>query len=104
RTSRWGNPFKIMYEMVYCDASHRRFINDPWVFWDGPYPEDELQEYVVNLYDAWIKGKLQWPEIVRPCKFTVDDIKRELKGKDLICFCPLDHPCHAEVLLKIANS
>lgn len=28
---------------------------------------------------------------------------QELKGKDLACWCPLDQPCHADVLLKIAN-
>jgi hypothetical protein len=33
----------------------------------------------------------------------VDKIKKELKGKNLSCFCPLDKPCHADVLLKIAN-
>jgi len=26
-----------------------------------------------------------------------------LRGKDLACFCPLDQPCHADVLLEIAN-
>jgi len=31
-------------------------------------------------------------------------IKTELRGKNLACFCPLDQPCHADVLLKIANS
>lgn len=34
---------------------------------------------------------------------TVDDAKRELRGKDLACWCPLDHPCHADVLLEVAN-
>lgn len=29
--------------------------------------------------------------------------KRELQGKDLACWCPLDQPCHADVLLKLAN-
>ena len=28
---------------------------------------------------------------------------RELRGKDLACFCPLDGPCHADVLLEAAN-
>ena len=28
----------------------------------------------------------------------------ELKGKDLACFCPLDQPCHADVLLEAANA
>ncbi len=31
------------------------------------------------------------------------DIRRELRGKNLACWCPLDQPCHADVLLKIAN-
>lgn len=26
-----------------------------------------------------------------------------LRGKNLACFCPLDKPCHADILLKIAN-
>ena len=28
---------------------------------------------------------------------------QELCGKDLACLCPLDQPCHADVLLKAAN-
>lgn len=31
------------------------------------------------------------------------DAAAELKGKNLACFCQLDKPCHADVLLKIAN-
>jgi Domain of unknown function (DUF4326) len=32
------------------------------------------------------------------------EAKRELAGKNLACWCPLDEPCHADVLLGIANS
>lgn len=28
----------------------------------------------------------------------------ELRGKNLACWCPLDQPCHADVLLEIANA
>lgn len=28
----------------------------------------------------------------------------QLRGKDLACWCPLDQPCHADVLLELANS
>ena len=28
----------------------------------------------------------------------------ELRGKDLACWCSLDQPCHADVLLELANS
>lgn len=27
----------------------------------------------------------------------------ELRGHDLACWCPLDSPCHADVLLELAN-
>lgn len=31
------------------------------------------------------------------------EIRRELRGRDLACWCPLDQPCHADVLLLLAN-
>jgi hypothetical protein len=31
------------------------------------------------------------------------EIRNTLRGKNLACWCPLDGPCHADVLLKIAN-
>lgn len=31
------------------------------------------------------------------------EISVELRGHDLACWCPLDQPCHADVLLEIAN-
>lgn len=30
-------------------------------------------------------------------------VELNLRGKDLVCWCALDHPCHADVLLEIAN-
>ena len=39
----------------------------------------------------------------RPGRLKGDDL-RELRGKDLACWCPLDKPCHADVLLEIANA
>jgi hypothetical protein len=34
---------------------------------------------------------------------TIEDARRELRGRDLACYCPLDEPCHADVLLEVAN-
>lgn len=34
---------------------------------------------------------------------TIEEIRRELVGKNLACWCGLDEPCHADVLLEIAN-
>lgn len=33
-----------------------------------------------------------------------DEIRAELRGKNLACWCALDKPCHADVLLEIANT
>lgn len=33
----------------------------------------------------------------------VEEIIAELAGRDLACWCPLDEPCHADVLLELAN-
>ncbi|WP_165368501.1 DUF4326 domain-containing protein [Serinicoccus sediminis] len=33
----------------------------------------------------------------------LQEIRDELAGRDLACWCPLDEPCHADVLLKLAN-
>ncbi|XTZ18962.1 DUF4326 domain-containing protein [Micromonospora echinospora] len=32
-----------------------------------------------------------------------DAVRTELAGKTLACWCPLDQPCHADELLRIAN-
>jgi hypothetical protein len=34
--------------------------------------------------------------------YSRDDLN-EIKGLDLACWCRLDQPCHADVLLEIAN-
>jgi len=34
---------------------------------------------------------------------TVEDVKRELPGRKLAFYCAPDVPCHADVLIQIAN-
>lgn len=34
--------------------------------------------------------------------FDRDRLRAELAGRDLACWCPLDQPCHADVLLVLA--
>lgn len=40
----------------------------------------------------------------RVVRVTVDDVRRELAGRDLACWCKPTDPCHADVLLSIANT
>ena len=31
-------------------------------------------------------------------------VRRELRGRDLGCYCATDSPCHADTLLEVANA
>jgi Domain of unknown function (DUF4326) len=63
--------------------------------WGNPHPlslgrAEAVRRYRVDLF----AGRLP---------VSVDDVKRELRGRDLACYCPLDEECHADVLLAAAN-
>ena len=36
--------------------------------------------------------------------FSADDVRDELAGHDLACWCARDEACHADTLLEIANA
>lgn len=88
RPSKWGNPYHVgetyvdddqppPYETVYVDIS---------------------PEMAVDFYRKAIENQY-------PCvKITVSEVVAELHGKHLACWCPLDQPCHADVLLELANT
>jgi hypothetical protein len=79
RPSKWGNPWRV-------DPSLRA----EW--------STTTRELAVALfrdlvdYDGEVCGY--------PAR---EQIRAELAGHDLACWCPLDQPCHALVLLEIAN-
>lgn len=75
RPSRWGNPF-----------------NDAM---DGGD--------VVEWFRWWLAGELvaDWDE--RNGLAVQAEARKQLRGKDLACWCPLDKACHADVLLALAN-
>ena len=63
--------------------------------WGNPHPLSLGREEAVRRYrEDLVAGHL---------RVTVDDAKRELRGRDLACYCPLADPCHADVLLAVAN-
>ena len=35
--------------------------------------------------------------------YTPDDVRAQLRGKNLACWCPPGSPCHGDVLMEIAN-
>ncbi len=63
--------------------------------WGNPFKMgiDGTREEVVALYRNWL--------VEKGANGNLFDV-RELRGKDLVCWCrPL--PCHADVLLELAN-
>ena len=63
--------------------------------WGNPHPLELGRAEAVRRYrDDLLAGRLV---------ITVEDVKQQLRGVDLACYCPLDEPCHADVLLEVAN-
>ena len=52
----------------------------------GTYTNEEA----VTLYEGYVKDRH-------------DQIRKELKGKNIMCYCAPDEVCHADVLIRIAN-
>ncbi len=46
----------------------------------------------------------RYQRFLRECRLNGQDDFYQLRGKDLACWCPLDQPCHADVLLELANA
>jgi hypothetical protein len=49
----------------------------------------------MRLFREWITHPYQAK--------LLDLMRRELRGWNLACSCPLDMPCHADVLLELVN-
>lgn len=82
RPTKWGNPF--------------------WVTSDHPI---EIKASV-EWYSRWLAGEdgLGAGTNGAGGLAIAQAAVAELRGKDLCCWCPLDGPCHADVLLEVANS
>lgn len=99
RPRKWGNPYRV---------------SDPVYYWaDGRQRRD--RDKVVQLRPKQATGRLMRrrtgmtaAEAVKRFRdgvrswFSARDFL-ELRGKNLACWCALDQPCHADVLLELAN-
>ena len=99
RTTGYGNPFPVIKETVIVSTG-----NTPtWCVgtWTGPAmwflpSRAEAQVRSVDAYRAWLN--------MPPQSNLRERAKLALRGKNLACWCPLDQPCHADVLIDLANS
>lgn len=80
RPSKWGNPIKI------------GVVNT--------LPQSFM--HVVKNNDEAVRAYTEWIYEDQRDEFR-EEIRKELKGKNLCCWCKLTEKCHADVLLRIAN-
>lgn len=92
RPTRWGNPYVVHQHTDACSDG------ETWAPSCPTYPAENAESAVRSYRHA-----ILWPLGGQPDVPTPDEIRVELAGRDLACWCPLDAPCHADVLLKIAN-
>lgn len=82
RPGRWGNPILVdMWKNYTAAAVVRDYLL--WILRDSSRP---------SLVDEYGEPP------------STHDIRRYLRGKNLACWCKPGDPCHADVLLEIANS
>lgn len=82
RPTRWGNPFVAGKAVVP--------------------PLDRYQPRPIHVLDA-AHATLLYSIWLKTSSSRVCDLIPLLGGRDLVCWCPLGQPCHADVLLKLAN-
>ncbi|MEV6014691.1 DUF4326 domain-containing protein [Streptomyces sp. NPDC051997] len=105
RGSRWGNPC-TQIRMPALDGSeweregrlgktsgqHHAFVHpDKTVTWH--LVQDATREQAVEMFRRWLT---EAPSLAAA-------VREQLAGRDLMCWCPPGQPCHADVLLEIAN-
>jgi hypothetical protein len=129
RPTRWGNPWRVGDKSTgLCRVPAAAAGHDGWEYEGRISAPGMRHDYfhgdglltfcdirfmtraeVVECYRRALLGDdepgRRFADSLNACrvKFTAEDVRRELAGKDLACWCPLDgDPCHADVLLKIA--
>lgn len=130
RPGPFGNPFPKDGDWAVWAAVARGFRADPpgrraaavahyreWLLGQpakGPDFDDkgndliEFESGIVLSTDEHCRGFAGFAaselyRITVPTPPTLERIRAELRGHDLACWCPLGQPCHADVLLELAN-
>lgn len=96
RPTKWGNPFQpyTTVDGLFASEMGIRISDGPRTLRDGLIAVNVMGvEHALTLYRLWaLQRSLQEPGYFSP-----------LRGNPLCCWCPLDRPCHADVLLDLAN-
>jgi hypothetical protein len=96
RPTRFSNPFAL------APAASQR--GGPLDTWAVEYKGRTLGRWD-DIADARAEAADRYARWIRePKRASTRALFRILlHGRDLMCWCPLDEPCHADVLLELAN-
>lgn len=94
RPGQWGNPFRV--GGYFAIGRGRGIPGFAWL--------EALDEKYADARFTRIADEAQAVEFFRIYRERYPDDLSELRGKNLACFCALDQPCHADVLLELANA
>jgi hypothetical protein len=64
--------------------------------WGNPFVCDGDKTAAVAMFERYLK-------LAKKEGYWFEEYIVPLRGKNLACWCPLDQPCHADVLLRLAN-
>ena len=95
RRTRWGNPFRVVSVRTLGAGTLYRVEHHTSALETFGNHRDAAADAVRRFFRAI---ELGWGDV--PGR---DEISAELAGRDLCCWCPLDQPCHGDVLLELAN-
>lgn len=94
RGSRWGNPLMVC-EMWPTAEQVVSLFRDLVAAGEAWWTSDEGTRWEQRNRWRLEAHEREW--------LNSEAIRAELAGKDLMCWCPLHKPCHADVLLELAN-
>jgi hypothetical protein len=99
RPSKWGNPYVVGKTLLlFAGEADSNFMGS---FDRIQRIENITPRIAVGMYRLlWLTN---WNVADLEGRRPTPGELRELRGKDLACWCPLDQPCHADVLLDLAN-
>lgn len=103
RPSRWGNPFAVKCIFDYRHRGGRAswgVLESCELGSTGQYALGFTQTHD-DIAEARARAVALYREAINDGRLRLD--ASPLRGKHLACWCPLDQPCHADVLLEIAN-
>lgn len=98
RPGKFGNPFRIGdYALIGDPGGRPGLFRMAWCVTSKDYADSRY----THIKDA--ATAVDFYRRMRAAMPLAKDQIDLLRGRDLACFCPLDQPCHADVLLELAN-